>query len=326
MKKAIVTTTINPPTKALLNFLKIAKEDDWHLFIVGDQKTPHIKYDEMDRKSSHVTYIWPQQQEDISKDLSALIGWNCIQRRNFGFIAAYRWGADVFATVDDDNIPLDNWGKNLSIGKETNIDLYSYKADVAEQQIVFDPLGPTTHGPNIWHRGFPIQLLKARTRLMVHKSIRTPLVQADLWNGAPDIDAICRINSGGNVHFNVSKFYAGNKPGPFNSQNTFLARQVIPFYFMFPHIGRMDDIFASYLVQARFPQSVVYGPASVYQERNPHDLVKDLKAEMIGYEHALDFAISCQNMTEGVLMPYPDYMPKESINAFEIYRGILKGD
>ena len=37
---------------------------------------------------------------------------------------------------------------------------------------------------------------------------------------------------------------------PFN-QNTFLSRNVIPDYFLFPHIGRMDDIWASYYLELR---------------------------------------------------------------------------
>ena len=36
-------------------------------------------------------------------------------------IAAYKKGADLIATIDDDNIPLDNWGKNLLVSK--NIEL-----------------------------------------------------------------------------------------------------------------------------------------------------------------------------------------------------------
>lgn len=323
MNKAIVTTTINPPTKALEKFLAIAKRDDWKLFIVGDKKTPHEKYRDLEKKNPGlIIYIDPDHQEAMAPELSKVIGWNCIQRRNFGLITAYNQDADIIATVDDDNIPNDNWGQNLAIGKDVDIDLYRYKADVGPEYIVFDPLAPTTHGPNFWHRGFPIQLLKQRCRIdLVDKgNVRKALIQADLWDGAPDIDAVCRINKPGNIKFNIKKFYAGEKPGPFNSQNTFLAREVIPHYFMWPHIGRMDDIFAAYYVQARFPNSVVYGPASVFQERNPHDLSKDLEAEMIGYKHALDFAGSMQQTPDII----PDYIPFESLKAFRLYREALK--
>ena len=49
------------------------------------------------------------------------VGWNKIQRRNLGFLYAYDQGADVVATVDDDNIPYENWGEDLYIGKKLNV-------------------------------------------------------------------------------------------------------------------------------------------------------------------------------------------------------------
>ena len=36
--------------------------------------------------------------------LSKLIGWNCIQRRNFAILEAYERGAEIIALIDDDNI------------------------------------------------------------------------------------------------------------------------------------------------------------------------------------------------------------------------------
>ena len=39
MKKAIVTTTINPPTKASLAY---AAKRDWDFIVVGDTKTPTL--------------------------------------------------------------------------------------------------------------------------------------------------------------------------------------------------------------------------------------------------------------------------------------------
>ena len=323
MNKAIVTTTINPPTKALKEFLKIAKKDDWKLFIVGDQKTPHMEYKALENENPGlVIYITPEHQEAMGKDLSDLIGWNCIQRRNFGLVAAYNQGADIIAVVDDDNIPNKGWGRDLAIGKQISLDVHYYKEDVPAEYVVMDPLAATTQGPNFWHRGFPIQLLEKRTRVKVATGTRKALVQADLWDGAPDIDAVCRISKPGNIRFSIKHKFAMYLPSPFNSQNTFLAREVIPEYFLFPHIGRMDDIFAAYYVQARFPESVVYGPPSVVQDRNPHDLSKDLEAEMIGYKHALDFAKAMQATPD----LFPPYIPQKALDAFRAYKRALKHD
>ena len=142
MNKVICTTTINPPTEALIKF---ASMDGWQLVIAGDKKTPEEKFFNMDRDRCY--YIAPQIQEQIDKNLSDLIGWNCIQRRNFAFLFACKeLKADIVATIDDDNIPLDGWGENLFVGTEAYCDEYITK-DVA-----FDPLYTSIH-PHLWHRG-----------------------------------------------------------------------------------------------------------------------------------------------------------------------------
>ena len=97
VKKAIVTTTINEPTKALKLFSKFS---DWDLIVAGDTKTPEHMYKDID-----CTYLNPQDQENIDKSLSDLIGWKCIQRRNMGFVYALQNNYDIIASVDDDNIP-----------------------------------------------------------------------------------------------------------------------------------------------------------------------------------------------------------------------------
>ena len=56
---------------------------------------------------------------------------------------------------------------------------------------------------------------------------------------------------------------------------------------MFDKVGRMDDIFGSYILQKK-GFNVVFGPPSVYQDRNEHDLTVDMKKEYIGYENVKD--------------------------------------
>ena len=318
-KKAIITTTINPPTEALKKFANIARDDNWHLFIVGDKKTPHAEYNDL-AALDYVTYLSPNDQEEISKELSDLIGWNCIQRRNFGLIAAYRWGADIIATIDDDNIPNEKWGKNVRVGQEFGVSTFTWDLPV------FDPLAPAF--PSLWHRGFPVQLLNKRhIAKKPQLKTRKVLVQADLWDGDPDIDAICRISQSPNCRFNPSIIhYAGDKPMPFNSQNTFLSREIIRDYFLFPHIGRMDDIWAAYYVQAKHGDIVAFYKATVFQARNEHDLVKDLKAEMIGYEHTLELVewLFQDGGPEG--QEWPEFMPRESLEAFKVYQGLINAD
>ena len=123
MNKFIVTTTINNPTIATLKFCEIADKKNWQFVIIGDTKTPHQEYRLLEKNFKNVKYLDPQQQGELYTELSEIIGWKTIQRRNIGFLYAYDNGADVMATVDDDNIPYENWGINY-IGQTIEVDMY----------------------------------------------------------------------------------------------------------------------------------------------------------------------------------------------------------
>ena len=300
MKKVIVTTTINPPTEAIKKFEAMA---DWELVVIGDLKTPK------DYKLARGTYVTPEMQEKYDKELSDAIGWNCIQRRNFGLLWAHDMNAGIVAVVDDDNIPYANWGKDLSIGRETEVNYY--ETDLP----AFDPIGATNH-KHLWHRGYPLQLLPKRDYSKKSKRKITPGVQADFWNGDPDIDAVCRMEHAPECDFDANCFpIASSKLSPFNSQNTFLDKKWLKDYFLFPHVGRMDDIWASYYIEAKGCM-VVYSKASVYQARNVHDLVKDMKMEYPGYENNLKIVNELPSNPENILK----YLPEKSQLAFSLYK------
>lgn len=300
----IVTTTINPPTEAMEKFQSLP---DWELVVIGDKKTPK------DYHLDHGIYVTPEEQEKYDKELSDAIGWNCIQRRSFGLLWAHDMKADIVAVVDDDNIPYADWGKDLMVGEDVEVNYY--QTDLP----AFDPVGATNER-NLWHRGYPLQLVSKRDYSKKGKRSLTPDIQADFWNGDPDIDAICRMEHAPECNFDVSLFpIASNKISPFNSQNTFIRGVLLKDYFLFPHIGRMDDIWASYYVEAK-GYKVVYGKPSVYQARNEHDLVRDMKQEYLGYENNLNLVRDLAVDPEKIL----DYLPEDSIRAFNLYRRHFK--
>ena len=300
MRKVIVTTTINPPTEAI-EALEAMK--DWDLVVIGDKKTPK------DYPLKRGVYVTPEEQERYDSALSDAIGWNCIARRSFGLLWAKDMKADVVAVVDDDNIPLVGWGQNLLVGREVEMDFY--ETDLP----AFDPVGATNH-PHLWHRGFPLQLLpRRRYDRKARKRIKAD-IQADFWNGDPDIDAVCRLEHAPECDFQPECFpMAANKMGPFNSQNTFLASEVLSDYFMFPHVGRMEDIWAAYYAQAKGFR-VAYNRASVYQRRNVHDLVRDMRQEYLGYENNLRLVQDLARDPESILA----YLPGRSAWAFQLYQ------
>ena len=303
MNKFIVCTSINNPTKAIRAYDSM---EDWKLVVVGDKKTPPDYYLERG------VYLSPTNQEDISKELSNLIGWNCIQRRNFGLLYAFNLGADVVCTVDDDNIPLSNWGNELFVDRSVRLKEFLTDADV------FDPIGATSY-KNLWHRGFPLELIPTRNYERYESREIMADIQADFWNGDPDIDAFCRLEHKPNCNFNDEDFpFTSNKISPFNSQNTFLSKRIAKDYFLFPHIGRMDDIWAAYYVLSK-GYKIIYNKATVIQERNEHNLINDLKNEYIGYENNLELVQSLIKDPEEIRK----FLPEKTNNAWDVYRSLL---
>ena len=297
--QVIVTTTINPPTEAIKKFDAMP---DWHLVVAGDLRTPK------DYRLERGAYLSPDDQDSYDHLLSTAVGWNCMQRRNLAILAAYDLGAEVIAVVDDDNIPLPGWGQDLMVERAVSAQFYSPAVEV------FDPVGMATNF-QLWHRGFPLQLLQKRTRFASSRVVIRP-IQADFWNGDPDIDAICRMEHAPDCVFDPAYFpMASDAFSPFNSQNTFIARRVISDYFLFPDIGRMDDIWASYYAESRghFP---VYGKASVYQQRNEHNPTHDMQQEFLGYEHNLQLVQDLKKASKNLFL----YLPSRSAQVHRLYR------
>ena len=72
-------------------------------------------------------------------------------------------------------------------------------------------------------------------------------------------------------------------------------------YFLFPHVGRMDDIWASYYVTSK-KYKVVYANPTVYQKRNYHNFINDFKMEVIGYNNNLNLIEHLYKNPENILM------------------------
>jgi len=301
----IVCTTINAPTEAIDLYDAMV---GWTLVVVGDLKTPK------DYKLKNGIYLSPDNQKKFSPALSDLLGWNCIQRRNIGFLYALSRGAQIVATVDDDNTPLDNWGDNVLAGSSVRVKKYS------SSDGLFDPMAVTNY-PQLWHRGFPIQFLTTRAYPIFNEVEEIFDVEASFWNGDPDIDAICRMEHEPDCNFDKTCFpFASNGLSPFNSQNTFLTAETLTDYFMFPGVGRMDDIWGAYQLLS-IGKKVIYTEPSVIQKRNPHDLTNDFEKEIPGYLNnykILDRLMQSENVIK-------DYVPKDSWTAFQMYRSLAKG-
>ncbi len=299
-KKIIISTSINKPTEAIKKFDCLK---DWTLIVIGDKKTPN------NFQLKNGLYVPPKHQEKIDKELSDELGWNCIERRNFGLILAKKLRAEIIALVDDDNIPYKNWGKNILVNKIIKAKFYK------TAQPIFDPIFQTNY-KNLWHRGFPIDKLDLREDIKsITKRVRVD-VQADFWNGDPDIDAVCRLMIKPKCFFKKKYFpFFSNAISPFNSQNTFMNADLLKYYFLFPDQGRMHDIWASYYMQYVKRVNIVYSEPSVFQKRNKHDLSKDLINEFIGIKYSSKIIDKMKNKK----FKKKDFFSEKSIKAYQLY-------
>ena len=309
MKKFIVTTSINTPTKVSETF---SQKEGWQYVVAGDLQTPHEKYKELD-----CIYLSPKEQEKQYPKLSELIGWKCIQRRNFAILKAYELGADIIGIIDDDNHPLESWGENLLLGREQEVKSYETAAPV------FDPIGATNY-KHLWHRGFPLELIPSRDYSDSRQTKVKFDVQADFWNKDPDVDAICRMEHAPNCEFDDGNFpFTSNKLCPFNSQNTFITRDIVKDYFLFPHTERMQDIWAAYYVTA-LGYKVLYNKPSVTSDRNlgnegRYSIINDMKKEYMGYENNFELV---KDLNEDPSL-IQKYLPGKSWLAFKEYQNII---
>lgn len=311
MKKIICTTTINAPTEAIRKYDAMK---DWDLLVVGDAKTP-------DYKLERGYFMGCDEQMDRYRDLCDLIGWNSVARgRMIAWIEAYKRGADILASIDDDCVPMENWGKRIHLGRKILTDV------VETNEIVFDPITPFDE--RYYARGFPRELINKEQSRSFHGVIAyaIPLVQVDLCKGQGDFDAIERLcvrDRNDNQEFDAPNCnpYYGVKFSPINTQNTFIHRSVTKdFPANIPFIGRADDIWAGYIFQALHPNSTIYcAPTAIHhQDRSIQSIVDDLEQEIFMYRHTYNFLLTITE--KGLPVAMEKYLPRKSIEAINIYR------
>lgn len=261
------------------------------LFIVaGDRRTPpdagawcrRLE----DATGVEIRYLGVEDQEDYLAafpELAAHLPWNSIQRRNVGILMAYQEGCDPIITIDDDNLRFDDdfIGRHQLAGGIAALPaLASDSGWVNVCSFLVE-----AKGRDFYHRGHPLGQRWRGERVDETEFSGHVAVNAGLWLGDPDVDAIqrlaCPVDAVG--YRGPGSFALGQGTwSPFNSQNTALARDAVAAYFLSPRIGRYDDIWASYVVCAiahHLGHAVAFGRPLVRQERNQHDLWRDLDQE-----------------------------------------------
>ena len=108
-------------------------------------------------------------------------------------------------------------------------------------------------------------------------------------DGDPDVDAIYRLIYKDELLFEKKSPVILEKGSwcSFNSQNTLFLKSFFPALYLPCHVSfRMTDIWRSFVAQAVLwseGKKLCFGPATVKQIRNQHDLMHDFKDEIDGY-------------------------------------------
>ena len=294
MKIALVTTTVHVP-----HALKLLRKcsADVRFFVAGDRKTPKEAYELVLSLDENSTVCLPELGHKWK--CSEALGWNTLARRNIAFLEALKWGADVIYSWDTDNYPadvqhFDHIDRLLGPTIKPMWFEFFNGLKVSSPDGWFDPGSLLV--PPVRHRGIPHHLRPSR--LVSPVTDAKVGVAAGLIIGDPDIDASTRMEHHpdiGSVHVlgDVGVVVDPGTHTVFNTQNTAMIRELVPAWFLMPGVGRHDDIYSSLIVQRVARERgyhVHFGRPIAFQERHPHNLLTDLRAEIDGMERVEQIA------------------------------------
>jgi hypothetical protein len=275
-KPTIVITSIFAPTKAVNKFAALA---DYQLVVAGDKKSP------VQWEAENVTYLSVQDQEAMGMGMSAKLPYNHYGRKMMGYLHAMQQGAQVIIDTDDDNIPYDGWEFPTMDGE--------FMTSPGDKGFV--NIYKTFTEQHIWPRGLPLDLITSKAHVLREEDLQNKAVKIGVWQGLadgdPDVDAIYRLVDNTECFFNdhAPVVLTEGTLCPFNSQNTAFRQELFPLLYLPAYVTfRFTDILRGLVAQ---PIMWLYGyhlgftKATVVQERNPHDYVKDFESEIPCYLH-----------------------------------------
>lgn len=299
---ALVTTTINVPTalKGYVSHFTQSGLDDLTVIVIGDRKTPpqaRLWLEEQEWGRVNKIYMGITEQQDWLRrfpKLDKFLPWNSVQRRNLAYLIAAERGADMIITVDDDNFATDDpfFAGHEHVGRTTNLNVVSSSSGWFDIGAMLRTDPPTQICPRGYlqsrrHETPQISLGQRRSRVVVN---------AGLWLGEPDVDAVTRLVTPVSVTGPSDSwpFPLALSKGtfcPFNSQNTAFAIDLLPCIYLIVmggtwrgmKVGRWDDIWMSYFAKVvvdRMGDAVTFGRPWVRQDRNQHDILEDLAGEV----------------------------------------------
>jgi len=275
---ALVVTSINGPNPAMRALASGCLEVGWDFVVAGDSKSPS------DFAVDGCRFLSLAAQQDSGFALGRLCPQRSYTRKNLGYLAAMQAGARVIVETDDDNHPRPEFWAT----RQASVQCRPVRFDGwvnAYQYFSRDFIYP---------RGLPLSHARdAGPEAGGVESADCP-IQQGLADNDPDVDAVYRMLFPLPFRFDEGADPVLLKGGawcPFNSQNTTFFARVFPLLYLPAWCSfRMTDIWRSFVAQRVLQatgQGVLFHAATVWQERNEHDLQRDFMDEVPGYSHNL---------------------------------------
>ncbi len=278
MTTAYVVTTIQGPSSGVKAIAEQCVVDGSGFFVVGDRKSPPSW------ACPGATYYGIDDSLAGSFSLPGMVRPNSYTRKMIGYLAAAASGAEWIRETDDDNAPYPSFFEDVPASvsgrvpanSDRFVNIYGYFTDRF-----------------VWPRGFPLNLTQESlsSRDTVPESFSGLMVFQAVADGDPDVDAVYRLTAPdtSDISFEVAAplLLPAGSWTPFNSQATTWPIALLPLMYLPATCSfRMTDIWRSYIAQRLFPglgARLVVTSATVFQDRNEHDLMRDFRDEIEGY-------------------------------------------
>ena len=273
---ALVVTSISAPNPVLKALAVGSQLHRSRFIVIGDQKSPS------DFDLPGCEFYSLERQRALPFAYAKLCPERSYARKNIGYLLAMQGQAKFIVETDDDNFPRDSFWlprdssvSGSAVPGEGWVNAYHYFSDTF-----------------IYPRGYPIELARPGVafpkREFQSDEAYCP-IQQGLADGNPDVDAIYRMLFPLPFDFRRADplVLQPKQWCPFNSQNTTTFSETYPLLYLPSHCSfRMTDIWRSFVAQRilwTLGGKVSFHSATVYQERNAHNLLRDFSDEIPGY-------------------------------------------
>lgn len=273
LKGSVVLTSIAAPNAVMRKIAQDCTRLGLSFYVIGDTKSP-ATFD-----LEGCTFLSVEDQLKTGWKFAQACPTRHYARKNIGYLLALREGVDYIAETDDDNMPSDAFYHPLEPATPAStlddvgwVNLYRYYTDAL-----------------IWPRGLPLDSVNDPLPSLPAPSPGNAVIQQGLADENPDVDAIYRLLLPLPFYFTGKHRIAlGNNAWcPFNSQNTIYYRAAFPLLYLPAYCSfRMTDIWRSFVAQRicwANGWTVLFREATVVQDRNDHNLMRDFEDEISGY-------------------------------------------